>query len=164
MIEQWRPAAGFENSYEISTHGRVAGLERTVVRKDGRSQRVPSRVLKASYDDSGYLYVNLCVNGISTRVRVHILAATTFLGERPDGMWCCHYDDNKTNNHIENLRWDTPGEDMLDLVRNGRHCQARKTSCPAGHDYTISNTRIYRGMRYCRACERDRSQRRRAAA
>lgn len=29
-----------------------------------------------------------------------------------------------------------------------------KTSCPQGHEYTIENTRVYRGSRYCKSCKR----------
>lgn len=32
----------------------------------------------------------------------------------------------------------------------------RKTHCRKGHDYSPENTRIYRGSRYCRTCERER--------
>jgi hypothetical protein len=28
----------------------------------------------------------------------------------------------------------------------------RRTHCPSGHPYDMKNTRVYRGMRYCRAC------------
>lgn len=33
-----------------------------------------------------------------------------------------------------------------------------KTHCPRGHEYTADNTRVYRSMRYCRACSRDRKR------
>lgn len=35
--------------------------------------------------------------------------------------------------------------------------------CPSGHAYSAENTRLYRGMRYCRTCHRERERRRRAA-
>jgi len=40
---------------------------------------------------------------------------------------------------------------------------ARKTHCPHGHQYDLTNTWIYRGSRYCRACSRERSRLRRDA-
>lgn len=36
-----------------------------------------------------------------------------------------------------------------------------KTHCPKKHEYTEANTLNYRGRRYCRACSRDRTARRR---
>lgn len=35
---------------------------------------------------------------------------------------------------------------------------AAKTHCPEGHAYTPENTRLYRGMRYCRECNRVRNR------
>ncbi|WP_310773651.1 HNH endonuclease signature motif containing protein [Mycobacterium sp. Z3061] len=39
---------------------------------------------------------------------------------------------------------------------------AKKTHCSAGHVYDTENTRVYRGQRHCRACDRVRQRRRRA--
>ena len=51
-----------------------------------------------------------------------------FVGPCPDGMECCHYDDNPYNNILSNLRWGTDQDNALDKVRNGRgflgeHCK-----------------------------------------
>jgi hypothetical protein len=35
---------------------------------------------------------------------------------------------------------------------------AAKAACPKGHDCTPENTRLYRGMRYCRECNRARNR------
>jgi hypothetical protein len=40
---------------------------------------------------------------------------------------------------------------------------AAATHCPQGHPYDEVNTRIYRGTRACRACDREKAQRRRTA-
>lgn len=37
---------------------------------------------------------------------------------------------------------------------------ADKTECSSGHPFDEKNTRMYRGSRFCRRCERDRSRRR----
>lgn len=39
---------------------------------------------------------------------------------------------------------------------------ARKTHCPQGHEYTLENTCVSRGLRHCRTCNRDRTRERRA--
>lgn len=41
------------------------------------------------------------------------------------------------------------------------HHNGVKESCPQGHAYDESNTRLYRGYRYCKACERMRSHNKR---
>ena len=38
---------------------------------------------------------------------------------------------------------------------------ARKNECPKGHPYSEENTRMYRGKRHCRSCDRARDARRR---
>lgn len=51
--------------------------------------------------------------------KVHSLVLETFLSKRPVGMECCHEDDNKKNNNLSNLRWDTRSNNMKDAVRLG---------------------------------------------
>jgi hypothetical protein len=41
------------------------------------------------------------------------------------------------------------------LSNGGRHMAAR-TECPRGHAYDEENTRVYKGRRWCRACDRAR--------
>lgn len=36
------------------------------------------------------------------------------------------------------------------------------THCPRGHAYDDANTRLYKGMKFCRACDKDRHADRRA--
>jgi hypothetical protein len=83
---------------------------------------------------------------------VHHLIAETFHGPRPEGMVVRHLNGNPLDNRAENLRWGTYTENNLDAVAHGTHLHARKTHCPQGHPYDAENTRVYRGMRYCRAC------------
>jgi hypothetical protein len=48
----------------------------------------------------GYLGID-----IMKTIKVHKLVALHFLGERPEGLQIDHIDRNKTNNHIDNLRY-----------------------------------------------------------
>ena len=36
-------------------------------------------------------------------------------------MEACHEDDDRTNNRLSNLRWDTPKANAADRDRNGKH-------------------------------------------
>ncbi len=47
------------------------------------------------------------------------LVLTAFVGPRPEGMECCHWDGNKTNNRLGNLRWDTTKANNQDKIRLG---------------------------------------------
>jgi hypothetical protein len=105
---------------------------------------------------SPYLRVPLRAGGQQKYVSVHRLVLEAFVGACPDGLQACHFDDNPTNNHLSNLRWDTPSANMYDKVRNGHHHLARRTHCKRGHAFDETNTRINRrGGRACRQCVRD---------
>jgi len=42
----------------------------------------------------------------------------TFIGECPKGMEGCHNDGNATNNKLDNLRWDTHANNILDKIKH----------------------------------------------
>ena len=46
--------------------------------------------------------------------RLHCLVLEAFVGPRPAGMQGCHGDNNKDNNALLNLRWDTPKGNITD--------------------------------------------------
>ena len=156
--EHWKPVVGYEGIYEVSDQGRVRGMERA----DSIGRPLSGKNLAQNVTRRGYRTVCLCRDGIRSTKRVHRLVLEAFVGPCPEGMECCHWDDNPTNNALTNLRWDTTIENARDRFRNsgyrnigdiGRY-NARKTHCPHGHEYTFENTYISpTNRRYCRACE-----------
>jgi hypothetical protein len=170
--EEWRPVVGDEGSYEVSSHGRVRSLDRTIVFPDGRKRLARGRILKPWAQVRGrYPAVGVGTkDGKKQKRLIHTLVLEAFIGPRPEGFACCHNDGDSENNHLSNLRWDSYSENNHDLVRHGTHWNASKTQCPQGHEYSPENTRIYihRGwtLRYCRVCEYERrpdhNERRRA--
>jgi hypothetical protein len=157
MLETWRPVAGYEGAYEVSDHGRVRSVRRWVEYRGGK-RRAGGLVLKPVLTNRFHLSVNLYQGGRATSRTVHSLVLEAFVGARPDGLHGCHNDGDPNNNHVGNLRWDTPSGNILDSVRHGTHNEARKTHCVNGHEYTAENTRWARGgrKRVCRACHRAR--------
>ncbi|MFL1432774.1 MULTISPECIES: HNH endonuclease [unclassified Nocardiopsis] len=145
--EEWRPIAGTDGVYEVSNLGRV------------RSWTSVSRgqVIKPQPHQDRYLAF---WTGPKLRL-LHRVVLETFVGPRPDGMVCRHLDGDRMNCRLDNLRWGTAAENMRDSIEHGTHANARKTHCPAGHEYTPENTRIDgRGHRACRECARLRKRRR----
>lgn len=131
------------DGYEVSNFGAI------------RNTRT-GELLSPWLNDSGYPKVNL---GARSRQRyVHLLVLEAWEGKRPAGMQTCHQFDVKSDNWLAHLRFGTPGENVLDRVRNGIHPMANRTRCPAGHEYTPENTRVYQGSRYCKACKNERSK------
>lgn len=152
MKELWRPVVGYEGYYEVSDQGRV----RSVVRRAANGRVWPSVVLKRPTHPSGYLQVHLS-RANSRRTRwVHLLVLTAFAGPAPAGLEALHHDGDRSNARLENLKWGTRSENMLDQVRHGTHPFASRTHCPKGHPYDESNTYHAPGYvhRKCRTCMR----------
>lgn len=102
-MERWSVIPQYSN-YEISTHGRV------------RNKRT-GRILKPFADRYGYLRVSL---GNIDNVYIHRLVAETFFGLPEDpSMQINHIDCDRQNNHVLNLEWCTPKENIRWSVRRG---------------------------------------------
>lgn len=76
----------------------------------------------------GYHRVTLTVDGFKINKRVHHLVLTAFVCPRPEGCEGCHNDDDKSNNALYNLRWDTPEANLKDKIANGK--QSRGETVP----------------------------------
>lgn len=110
-VEQWKPIEGYEGLYEISSYGNVLS-------NHGKT----SRILAHRKNKDGYIHYSLCKNGIVTEVRAHRLVAQAFI-PNPDNLDTVnHKDENKENNHVDNLEWMSSG----DNVRYGTGAARRK--------------------------------------
>jgi hypothetical protein len=104
---EWKPVAGYEGFYEVSSSGLVKSLSRTITCKTGRSLPVSEKLLRPGKGSHGYHGVMLCKNGEGKIHTVHRLVAEAFL-ENPLGLSDVnHKDENKLNNSVENLEWCT---------------------------------------------------------
>ena len=158
MTENWKPVVGYEGLYEVSDQGRVRSLDREVLVEYQHGpvvRKYKGRELKLITSTSGYLQVGLWRDGQVSVRYVHRLVLEAFESTCPPGHEACHYDDDPTNNNLDNLRWGTSRANSLDSVRNGTHNNARKTHCVQGHEYTAENTYVTPdGRRSCRTCQR----------
>ena len=101
MQEIWKDISGYVGYYKVSNFGRVKSVKR--VTRSGRT--VNERVLSAS--GNPYLQVALSKDGYICNVRVHRLVAHAFI-PNPNNLPCVnHKDENKLNNHADNLEWCT---------------------------------------------------------
>jgi len=94
--EEWAPIEGYGGDYWVSTFGRVKSFKRY---KEGK-------ILKQT-KSKGYYQINFSKNNISKRKNVHRLVAEVFLPNLNNFPQVNHKDENKTNNHIDNLEWCT---------------------------------------------------------
>lgn len=76
--------------------------------------------IKSHHDRYGYRVLHLMSGGKRIYRRVHKLVAEEFIGPRPAGKHVCHWDDNKNNNSLQNLRYASAAENGADRVRNGK--------------------------------------------
>ncbi|SCC11074.1 NUMOD4 motif-containing HNH endonuclease [Rhodococcus qingshengii] len=158
--ERWKSVVGYEGYYEVSDHGRVRSVDRTVVSSVGIPSRRRGCGISAGLTTRGYLGVGLSRDGESKPFSVHRLVAAAFCERVADGDVVRHLDGNKENNRAENLAWGTDSENMIDQVRHGNHLHARKAHCPRGHELVMPNLVraiwVQRSHRSCLACSRAR--------
>ncbi len=158
-IEEWRPVSGYEGAYEVSDQGRV----RSVDRVDSAGRRLRGRLLSA-HPKPFYLSVTLSAAGVHRYFYVHRLVAYAFLPIPEGAKEVCHGDGNRSNNSLDNLRWDSHSSNQLDMVTHGNHRNARKTHCLRGHEFTPENIYWTGDSRHCKACTKMRGTNRRRSA
>ena len=106
-MEQWLDVVEFEGLYEVSNHGQVRSV------KTGKLKKITTD------KKTNRPFLNIWKKNKQSVIRIHKLVLEAFVGKKPDGMECCHNDGNPFNNHISNLRWDTPKNNHADKVKHG---------------------------------------------
>ena len=141
--EQWKPVPEWEDCYEISSLGRCRNLR-------------TGYILKPRYDGRRYLRYALQKGDFRVDRGVHQLLLLAFVGPPPEGKpFACHKNDIPDDNRLENLYWGSPGDNIADLIRNGRNKQKNQTHCVNGHPLSGDNLRIRtNGNRACKECGR----------
>jgi hypothetical protein len=66
-----------------------------------------------------YLHVDLCSDGKIFHARLNRLMLETYVGPCPAGMEACHNNGIRTDNRLENLRWDTHKANQQDMIKHG---------------------------------------------
>lgn len=110
MYEIWKDVVGYENIYQISSFGNLKRCERKVrVAHRGYDgfRVIKEKFLTTRINNSGYIAVKLCKNAKYQEMLIHRLVAQAFI-PNPDNFPCVnHKDQDKTNNHADNLEWCT---------------------------------------------------------
>lgn len=115
-LEEWRPVFGIDG-YEVSSRGQVRSIDRIVVHGLYGNCRQKGRLLSPHINHDGYLRVR-----VNRRFMfVHVMVLEAFKCPRPDGMQGCHNDGNPENSYIDNLRWDTPSNNVADRRHHGTY-------------------------------------------
>jgi len=118
--EEWRPVAGYESLYSISSLGRVRSEQKMIVRKNGKNYQAQERIMRpGSGVQQRYLSVRLSKNGAAITRYVHHLVMGAFGDPKPHGQEICHRDGDARSNTATNLRWGTRKENHADKKLHG---------------------------------------------
>ena len=91
--EFWKDIPGYESEYQVSNKGNVKSL---------------ARYVKCGYKGKG-----------TPGIPVYQLVMKAFMGPTPEGLEILHIDGDSANNHLNNLRFGTRTENILDVYKNG---------------------------------------------
>lgn len=112
MIEEiWKDIDGYEGQYQISSYGRCRSCDRYVFHKNRwggtASYFYKSTVMKLSKNNRGYITVRLSRDNNAKTYLIHRLVAQAFIPNPNNLSEVNHKDENKQNNHVDNLEWCT---------------------------------------------------------
>ena len=102
--EIWKDIGDYKGLYQVSSHGRIKRLQRQTRNKQG-NYILKTKILKTGISKDGYCIIGLYKNGKQKIYRVHRLAAKAFIPNPYNYPMINHKDENKRNNHIDNLEW-----------------------------------------------------------
>lgn len=121
MEENWRPVPieGFDTRYEVSDFGNIRSYQRTITTRNRwgviHSQR-GGKAVRAHFNRTGYLVVNLYDGKKKHNLSVHRLVAMAFI-PNPNKLPCVdHLDTDRANNCAENLKWCSHKENSLNPI------------------------------------------------
>lgn len=98
--------------YRIGNDGSVWSCRQPIQGQKWRRLRLQ---LRSGYP-SAFIYNT---EGVQVPRLVHRLVLEAFVGPCPDGMECCHNNGVRSDNRLENLRWDTRKANGQDRIKHG---------------------------------------------
>lgn len=126
MEEIWKDVPGYEDSYQISSHGNVRSKERYRKVCGGSFRLVKSQIIKPVICTNGYREVHLQRNRHRDVVLLHRLVAQVFIPNPLNLPEVNHKDEDITNCQVENLEWCTSKYNANYGTRN-RRCWEHNT-------------------------------------
>ena len=133
-MELWKPIINYEGLYEVSNLGRIRGLDRKVIRSDGRSRTIKGTIIKPKPTKDGYLRVKLSKYNRFKWYFIDRLVLTAFYPcDNMDKLTVNHKDFNRQNNALDNLEWMNHSDNIRYSIDNERYEDAHK-NCAKGEE------------------------------
>lgn len=115
MSETWRDVPGFDGLYEVSSMGRVRSWK---IQGNTTRKAAKPRITKLKQDRYGYNVAVLKKDGKNMHLKVPRLVLEVFVGPADDRQ-ACHNNGQRTDDRLENLRWDTVAANAADRKKHG---------------------------------------------
>lgn len=136
-MEIWKDIKGYEGLYQVSNYGNIKRLARCQL--DGR--HLKEKLFNLNVSGDGYIMVGLTKNKQRTMYYVHRLVAEQFIPHEKDKYEVDHIDTDRTNNHVDNLRWVTRSENNLNPLTRIRLGHEKGKTLSEEHKRKISIAR-----------------------
>ena len=91
-MERWENIKEYEGLYQVSNFGNIKSIKKGIILKHGINKH-------------GYCYVMLSKKNKSKWYSIHRLVAQAFVENKNNYKCVNHKDENKQNNHADNLEW-----------------------------------------------------------
>lgn len=114
-MEVWKQVENYP-TYEISSYGRL--------RKKYLNGK--QKILKPDVINGGYLRWTLSKDGMTKRFIAHRLVAMHFIQNPNNYPDVNHIDNDRQNNHVENLEWCTPLQNAKHRDKQNRHTPCKR--------------------------------------
>jgi hypothetical protein len=126
-MEIWKPIPNFGSHYEASDLGNIRVKDRIIKKRIFKKnfeigeQLYKGKILKQSTNKRGYKSVSIGYDNKTMTPRVGRLILMAFKGLPKDGEFCCHNNNDPSDNRIENLRWGDQKDNMRDRTARGKY-------------------------------------------
>lgn len=118
LVEKWKPIKNYEGLYDVSNYGRIRTYYDENTRKISNIPKIKEQIT----DEDGYKKILLYANHkgfIPKNIQIHRLVLETFIGPCPKNMKASHLDGDRTNNRLNNLKWETHHENEQRKTESG---------------------------------------------
>lgn len=120
--------------YQVSNFGNVRSL--------GNDRKRKTKILKPIKRKDGYLFVRLSKNGKTKNLTIHRLVSQAFIPNLLNLPQVNHRDENKLNNHVENLEYCDCKYNINYGTRNERAAATRNERAAATNKIIQTNGKL----------------------